>query len=96
MAPVSSYPEGQSALGLVHMAGNVWEWCSSPFKAYPGAPAGADPDFGAGYQAIRGGSFSDYYEDAFRCAFRNRAKPNLGRVNLGFRCLYDPHAFQQD
>jgi formylglycine-generating enzyme required for sulfatase activity len=32
---VDSLPAGVSPYGCLDMAGNVWQWCSSQFKAYP-------------------------------------------------------------
>jgi hypothetical protein len=33
--PVGAYPQGASPYGVLDMAGNVWEWTYSRYKAYP-------------------------------------------------------------
>ncbi len=34
--PAGSFPDGASAYGCQDMTGNVWEWTSTPFDAFPG------------------------------------------------------------
>ncbi|MGI9036844.1 MAG: SUMF1/EgtB/PvdO family nonheme iron enzyme [Pyrinomonadaceae bacterium] len=55
--PVGSAPNGADKWGVQDLIGNVWEWTSSEFKAYPGAPGeiirkNKTPDY-----VIRGGGF---------------------------------------
>ncbi len=74
-----------NAWGLYDMHGNVWEWCSDWFDAYPSGsvtdPAG--PSSGSN-RVYRGGSWS---YDAGRCrsAYRGRFDPGSRGNDLGFR-----------
>jgi iron(II)-dependent oxidoreductase len=53
---------GDSALGCRQMIGNVWEWTSSKFTAYPGFEAGAYEDYSVPYfdkkPVLRGGAWA--------------------------------------
>ncbi len=49
--PVGSYPGGVSGYGAYDMAGNLWNWTSTPFTAANGAEAGANVN------QVRGGSW---------------------------------------
>jgi iron(II)-dependent oxidoreductase len=92
-APVGSYPQGASALGVHQLIGDVWEWTSSAFSAYPGfAPFPyreySEVFFGGDYRMLRGGSFGT---DAAACrgTFRNWDHPIRRQIFSGFRCARD-------
>ncbi|MEO9240559.1 MAG: ergothioneine biosynthesis protein EgtB, partial [Jatrophihabitantaceae bacterium] len=74
-ALVGSYPAGASPLGAHQLIGDVWEWTSSPFAAYPGFEAFPYPEYskvfyGPDYYVLRGGSFGTD-RAACRASFRN-------------------------
>ncbi len=54
--PVGSKPEGATPEGVLDMAGNGFEWTSSWFDAYPGAPVKV-PEFGQSLKVLRGGGW---------------------------------------
>ena len=76
IAPVGQYPEGASPFGLLDMAGNVWEWTSSPF------PGRRDK------VALRGGGWGNN-SHCLRASYRHANPPNLGLDMVGFRCAAD-------
>ncbi len=55
--PVGSYPEGASPYGVHDMTGNIWEWTSSWYRAYPGSTMQREA-FGEKYHVLRGGSWA--------------------------------------
>ena len=76
IAPVGRFPAGASPFGVLDMAGNVWEWTSSPF---PGRP---------GFVALRGGGWgNDPY--CLRAAYRHANPPDIGLDMVGIRCAGD-------
>jgi len=81
---VGSFPDGASPYGVMDMAGNVAEWTSDWFKAYPGSDYHS-PYFGEKYRVIRGGGwFSD--KELVRTTERSCSSAELANDDVGFRC----------
>jgi gamma-glutamyl hercynylcysteine S-oxide synthase len=92
-APVGAYPLGASALGAHQLVGDVWEWLSSDFRAYPGFEMFPYPEysqvfFGGDYRMLRGGSFGTD-PSAVRSTFRNWDHPVRRQIFSGFRLARD-------
>jgi formylglycine-generating enzyme required for sulfatase activity len=70
--PVGQYsPQGDSPLGCVDMAGNVWEWTRSVYRDYPYDPGdGRESLEGGESRVLRGGAFLSG-PLVVRCAVRN-------------------------
>ena len=75
-SPVGSYPLGVSPFGIEDMAGNVWEWTSSPF---PGKPE---------HRVIRGGGWGNN-PYCLRASYRHGNPPDIGLNMVGIRCARD-------
>lgn len=92
-APVGAYPTGASALGCEQMLGDVWEWTSSDFRAYPGFAAFpyaeySTPFYGTEFKVLRGGSWATRPRVA-RNTFRNWDSRLKRQIFAGFRCARD-------
>ncbi|TCJ99969.1 ergothioneine biosynthesis protein EgtB [Nocardia alba] len=92
-AEVGAYPAGASATGVQQLIGDVWEWCSSGFEAYPGFRAFPYREYsevflGGDYRILRGGSFGTD-EVACRATFRNWDHPIRRQIFAGFRLARD-------
>ncbi|MFN7947416.1 MAG: SUMF1/EgtB/PvdO family nonheme iron enzyme [Blastocatellia bacterium] len=89
-AAVGSSPGDRSALGLMDMAGNAYEWVNAIYAAYPGSTA-TDPLFGKGFRVIRGADCV-HSLDAARTTARE-VEPRARKFNdktfwlIGFRCV---------
>ena len=86
-APVGSFPRGRSPQGVRDLIGNVWEWTSSRYAAYPG---GTPVPTTEPYYVIRGGAFSMPDQSA-TATWRGAAKPTSESrardlAQTGFRC----------
>lgn len=70
--PVGSLPLGASAFGVLDMAGNVDEWTSTEYYAYPGAPQEVDEveEHAFDRHVTRGGGYI-HCKDLARCARRH-------------------------
>jgi gamma-glutamyl hercynylcysteine S-oxide synthase len=88
-APIGE--QGQrNALGLVGMAGGVWEWTASPFLPYPGFRAFPYDGYSLEHMdgrhfVCRGGSWATDRR-ILRSSFRNWYVPGYRQGFLGVRC----------
>ena len=85
--PVGGFPSGATPDGVQDMVGNVWEWTSSSFEAYPGAAP--LPDSMRNYRVSRGGAF-DTIDSLATTSLRGRLRfdaPVADLANTGFRCV---------
>jgi len=86
---VGCFPGGASVYGCQDMAGNVYEWTQSQYKAYPYDPLDGRENLEAGdrvSRVLRGGAFH-YDERSTRCAFRSGNYPRNRFYYFGFRVL---------
>jgi gamma-glutamyl hercynylcysteine S-oxide synthase len=92
-APAGAYADSPSDCGAVQMLGDVWEWTSSDFTAYPGFEAFPYPEysevfFGDTYKVLRGGAWATR-RDVIRTSFRNWDLPERRQIFSGIRCARD-------
>ena len=93
IAPVETFPDNVSAIGCYGMIGDVWEWTSSDFNAYPGFQSFpykeySEEFFGSEYKVLRGGSWATR-PGSIRNTFRNWDYPIRRQIFSGFRCARD-------
>ena len=92
-SPVGSRPETASRFGAEQLLGDVWEWTSTDFAAYPGFRSFpyreySEVFFGPEYKVLRGGAWATD-SVAMRTTFRNWDYPIRRQIFAGFRCARD-------
>jgi iron(II)-dependent oxidoreductase len=92
-APAGAYQDAAAECGAVQMLGDVWEWTSSDFLAYPGFEAFPYPEysevfFGDAYKVLRGGAWATR-RNVIRPSFRNWDLPERRQIFAGIRCARD-------
>jgi gamma-glutamyl hercynylcysteine S-oxide synthase len=85
--------EWEVAADSLDAVGQVWEWTSSHFRAYPGFHAFpyreySEVFFGDEYRVLRGGSWATHPSVARR-SFRNWDLPQRRQIFSGLRCARD-------
>jgi len=83
-APVGKFKDGETPDGLQDMAGNLWEWTSSPWCVYPDEACGNESEF-----VIRGGGFKSYQSRTFEATSREALGRKEATETVGFRCAND-------
>lgn len=83
--PVGQFPLGASPYGVLDLAGHVWEWTNSRYRAYPyRADDGREDLRQPGARVVRGGSYQDG-PGPIRCAARHSMVCGVRDVYIGFR-----------
>jgi iron(II)-dependent oxidoreductase len=93
-APAGAYGDAASDSGAAQMLGDVWEWTSSDFEAYPAFTAFPYPEysevfFGDEHKVLRGGAWATR-RSVIRNSFRNWDLPERSQIFAGIRCVRDP------
>lgn len=90
--PVDASPLGRSAFGVNQLAGNGWEWTSTPFAPLPGfTPTATYPGYSANFFdgehfVLKGGSARTSAR-LLRRSFRNWFRRDYPYVYAAFRCV---------
>jgi formylglycine-generating enzyme required for sulfatase activity len=88
--PVGIFPDGASAEGVLDLAGNVWEWCSSAQAPYPyDATDGREDPTRSDARILRGGACWDDRDNA-RSVSRIWVDPDHCNDIIGFRVARAP------
>ncbi|HCH66687.1 MAG TPA: hypothetical protein DFR83_28045 [Deltaproteobacteria bacterium] len=91
-APASEQAESlRSPDGLLHMAGNVWEWTADHYHATNwGGASGRNPKAtpDTPWRSLRGGSYMNL-PSYCSCQHREPARPDRVALTIGFRCAWD-------
>ncbi|HKY76764.1 MAG TPA: ergothioneine biosynthesis protein EgtB [Acidimicrobiia bacterium] len=91
--PTEAEWEKASHHGVERLFGDVWQWTSSDFTAYPGFTTFpykeySEVFYGSDYKVLRGGSWATSPLVA-RTTFRNWDYPIRRQIFAGFRCARD-------
>jgi iron(II)-dependent oxidoreductase len=91
--PVKNFPAGASPLGCLDMTGNVWEWTSTPFEAFPGFESFPYPEysqvwFDGDHRVLKGGSWATS-ASVLRTSFRNFFRRHFRIAFAGLRLAED-------
>ncbi|MFO0571100.1 MAG: bifunctional serine/threonine-protein kinase/formylglycine-generating enzyme family protein [Polyangiaceae bacterium] len=78
--PVGTRRAGATPLGVLDLAGNVWEWTSGHYCRYDA------PDCGDSRRVIRGGGWDTVESQDVRAARRLPSAPGARSWSVGFRC----------
>jgi ergothioneine biosynthesis protein EgtB len=89
--PAGSHPAGASEFGVEDLAGNGWEWTSTPFAPFPGFHAMASypeysADFFDGEHFVMKGASPATARELLRPTFRNWFRGRYPYVYATFRC----------
>lgn len=89
-SPVNAHPAGKSPYGVCDTLGNVWEWTTSKFAAYPQFQpypyiGYSQVYFDNQHYVLKGGSFATR-QWSLRTSFRNWYHPSTRQIFSGFRC----------
>jgi formylglycine-generating enzyme required for sulfatase activity len=100
--PVGSFSPGASREGLLDLAGNVWEWTSSPYQAFPDFEKNEyrvpgqrkkvtvpTPKWDGNQRVVVGGSYQNS-KMAARCTVRRGTDRDQRTNALGFRIAGHP------
>ena len=89
---MGSFPDYPGPFGTLDQAGNVWEWCSDYYGAYPHGDE-RDPrgPVTGGHRVIRGGGFLGEETREVRATWRARLEPTLELEHVGFRPVLEYH-----
>jgi iron(II)-dependent oxidoreductase len=90
---VGTFGDAPSHCGAIHMLGDMWEWTSSDFLAYPDFRAFpyreySEVFFGDTHKVLRGGAWATR-RNVIRTSFRNWDLPQRRQIFAGLRCARD-------
>jgi gamma-glutamyl hercynylcysteine S-oxide synthase len=91
--PAGAFNAGASAYGCLDMTGNVWEWTSTPFDAFPGFEPFPYPEysqvwFDGDHRVLKGGSWATS-PSVLRTSFRNFFRRHFRIAFAGLRLAED-------